>query len=460
MINGFEFSKIKLNKLPESWQEEGAMEELESFLQENWQQRSIFYTDGHITSRQQFIDFDKKDAVKLQNYIGTITFRGEQLNIFPKIFKEDEDDFDTDNLKTEDLINNLIYWLGYCDKLNFPFVFMKGELSEAENLMELFITIYVHYVKAAISRLRYHQYEDVVETGSFVKGRIDFKDYSLRKYPRGQADKLNYTYSSFVFDNALNRIIKCTCLFLLNITNQATNKKIIRNILVVLGDVANENCKPYDCDQVHLSALHGNYRIILSMSKMFLLNKISSNKIGMTETFCFLFPAEILFEGFIGGFIKEMLAGRAKVRTQARGQYLAELVVDGEVLGNVFSLKEDILVEFDDFIVVLDTKYKEIERFQKVRENRKLKISDNDMKQMAIYAVKRGAKKLYLIYPLHKNEDIETLEVRYDIHLDGLEASKCIPLEILKVPFAYRESENESKDMLKKIFGKIFTETI
>lgn len=196
------------------------------------------------------------------------------------------------------------------------------------------------------------------------------------------------------------------------------------------------------------------------MSKMFLLNKISSNKIGMTETFCFLFPAEILFEGFIGGFIKEMLAGRAKVRTQARGQYLAELVVDGEVLGNVFSLKEDILVEFDDFIVVLDTKYKEIERFQKVRENRKLKISDNDMKQMAIYAVKRGAKKLYLIYPLHKNEDIETLEVRYDIHLDGLEASKCIPLEILKVPFAYRESENESKDMLKKIFGKIFTETI
>ena len=69
MINGFEFSKIKLNKLPESWQEEGAMEELESFLQENWQQRSIFYTDGHITSRQQFIDFDKKDSVKLQNYI-------------------------------------------------------------------------------------------------------------------------------------------------------------------------------------------------------------------------------------------------------------------------------------------------------------------------------------------------------------------------------------------------------
>lgn len=455
MINGFEFSKIKMEKLPKSWQEEGALKDLESFLQENWQQRSIFYTDRQITSRQQFIDFDKKDAIKLQNYIGTIIFKGEQLNIFPKIFKEDEDDFDTDDLKIEDLINNLVYWLGYCDKLNFPFVSMKGELSEAENLMELFITIYVHYVKAAISRLRYHQYEDVVETGSFVKGRIDFKDYALRKYPRRQLDKLSYTYSSFIFDNALNRIIKCTCLFLLNITNQTANKEIIRNILMILGDVANVNCKPYDCDQIHLSMLHGNYRIILSMSKMFLLNKISSNQIGMTETFCFLFPAEILFEGFIGGFIKEMLAGKAEVKTQTSDQYLAELVVDGEILGNAFLLKEDILVKFEDAVVVIDTKYKEIERFHKVRENRKLKISDSDMKQMAVYAAKRGAKKLYLIYPLHKNEEIETMEVRYDIHLDESDTSKCIPLEILKVPFAYRESENESKEMLRKILEKV-----
>lgn len=455
MINGFEFSKMKMEKLPKSWQEEGALKELESFLQENWQQRSIFYTDRQITSRQQFIDFDKKDAIKLQNYIGTIIFKGEQLNIFPKIFKEDEDDFDTDDLKIEDLINNLVYWLGYCDKLNFPFVSMKGELSEAENLMELFITIYVHYVKAAISRLRYHQYEDVVETGSFVKGRIDFKDYALRKYPRRQLDKLSYTYSSFIFDNALNRIIKCTCLFLLNITNQTANKEIIRNILMILGDVANVNCKPYDCDQIHLSMLHGNYRIILSMSKMFLLNKISSNQIGMTETFCFLFPAEILFEGFIGGFIKEMLAGKAEVKTQTSDQYLAELVVDGEILGNAFLLKEDILVKFEDAVVVIDTKYKEIERFHKVRENRKLKISDSDMKQMAVYAAKRGAKKLYLIYPLHKNEEIETMEVRYDIHLDESDTSKCIPLEILKVPFAYRKSENESKEMLRKILEKV-----
>ena len=116
----------------------------------NWEQRSIFYTDEYVTSRQQFIDFDRKGAIKLQNYIGTVIFRGEQLNIFPKVFKEDEDDFDTSGLEIGDLINNLVIWLGYCDRLNFPFVSMKSELGNTDNLLELFITVYTYYVKAAI----------------------------------------------------------------------------------------------------------------------------------------------------------------------------------------------------------------------------------------------------------------------------------------------------------------------
>ena len=457
MINSFEHKKIKTKKLPVTWQEEETLEQLEKFLQHNWEQRSIFYSDGHITSRQQFIDFDKKDGIKLQNYIGTIIFKGEQLNIFPKVFKYDEDDYDTENLKLEDLVSNLVIWLGYCDKLNFPFVSMKGELAQIENLLEFFITIYVHYVKSAIEKQRYYRYEDVVEMGSFVKGKIDFKDYAIKKYPSGMHHQLNYEYSSFIFDNMLNRIIKSTCLLLSGITKQPGNKNIIRNILMKLADVTTVNCTPYDCDNVHLSALNKNYRIILSMSKMFLFNKVSSYNMGVTEAFCFLFPAEILFEGFIGGFLQEILADIAKVKTQVSDQYLADLVVDGEVLGSTFLLREDILVETEDLIVILDTKYKEIDRFDKIKENKKLGISDNDMKQMAVYAVKRGAKKLFLIYPLHKDEEPETIQVRYDIKLNDSIHSVKIPLEILKVPFAFSKNIEESKSLLISILNKVIS---
>ena len=110
MINSFEHRKIRTSKLPLSWQADGALSQLETLLQENWEQRSIFYADGQVTSRQQFIDFDVRDGIKLQNYIGTIIFRGEQLNIFPKIFKNDDDDYRREALLMDDLINNLVIW--------------------------------------------------------------------------------------------------------------------------------------------------------------------------------------------------------------------------------------------------------------------------------------------------------------------------------------------------------------
>lgn len=453
MVNCFEFSPIKNKNLPPSWQEYGVLEDLEKFLQSNWEQRSIFYSDGYVTSRQQFIDFDRRDGIKVQNYIGTIIFKGEQLNIFPKVFKEDEDDDDTEKLNISDLINNLAIWLGYCDKLNFPFVSMKGKLSGTENLLELFITVYIHYVKAALNRQGYFQYEDIEETGSFVKGKVDFKDYATRKYPMGLHHKLNYTYSNFMFDNTVNRIVKCTCNILLGLTNQRANKDIIKRLLMRLGDVSDVNCSPYDCDKTHLHTLRSDYRIIMSMSKMFLLNKINTYNAGITEAFCFLFPAEILFEGFVGGYLKEMFQGTANVITQTSDQYLAELVVDGKVLGKAFQLREDILIETADKIVVLDTKYKEIDRFEKIKENKKLGISDNDMKQMAVYAAKRGAKQLFLLFPLHKNEYPETIEIRYDILLDDYESR--IPLEIVKVPFVFDSDEEKMRNLLESVLKKV-----
>lgn len=451
MINCFEFSPIKTKKLPQSWQEYGALEELEKFLQSNWEQRSVFYSDGYVTSRQQFIDFDRRNGIKVQNYIGTIIFKGEQLNIFPKVFKEDDDD--TEQLDIDDLINNLIIWLGYCDKLNFPFVSMKGKLSGSENLLELFITVYIHYVKAALDRQGYFQYEDVIETGSFVKGKIDFKDYATRKYPLGLHNKLNYTYSNFMFDNLVNRIVKYTCNMLLGFTNQRANKDIIKRLLMKLGDVSDINCSPYDCDKVHLHTLRSDYRIIVSMSKMFLLNKVNTYNSGRTEAFCFLFPAEILFEGFVGGYLKEMLQGTAHVDTQTSDQYLAELVVDGEVIGKAFQLREDILIETDDRIFVLDTKYKEIDRFERIKENKKLGISDNDMKQMAVYAAKRGAKQLFLLFPLHKGEEPESIEIKYNILLD--ENNLRIPLEILKIPFVFDKDVEKTRSILESVLKKI-----
>lgn len=456
MINAFEFQKIKTLRLPASWREDGALEELEQFLQENWELRQAFYTDTELTKRQQFIDFDKKNGFKTKNYIGTIHFRGEQFNIFPKIFKEDEDDYDTSNLKTADLMKDLVLWLEYCNKFNFPFVSLKGDMDESESFLELLITVYVRYVKSAVDRQMFFCYEDVEEEGGFVKGKIDFKDYVTNKYPNGQLHRLRYTYSSFEFDNRLNQIVKHTCRLLHGVTTQVSNKQIIHDILMKLGDVSDCNCQPYDCDTVKLNSLQANYATILSVSKMFLLNKVSADSMGISDSFCFLFPAELLFEGFIAGFIKEALGDQAKVTAQSRKLYLTELVVDGEVIGNRFQLKEDIVVEYGDAIIVLDTKYKEIDRLDKIKEaSKRLGIEDNDMRQMAIYANRRGAKKMYLLYPLYRGAEPDSTEVIFNI-LDGPgDKAKKIPTQILQIPFSLCDDIEGTKAMLQRILQQV-----
>ncbi|MDD4291019.1 MAG: hypothetical protein PHX51_02105 [Clostridia bacterium] len=433
------------------------IERLEQFLQANWEQRSVFYMDNVVTSRQQFINFDVSGGIKTNNYIGTICYEGETLNIFPKVYKLDEDDDETDTWNTDDLIHNLVNWLNYCEKLEYPFITIDSALSSTTNLFELLVTIFAHYVKRALDIAPYRCYEDTAEVGQLVKGKIDFNQYVTRQIPTGNWHKVPYVYSNFVFDNKLNRIIKSTCKMLFNATTEKSSKELLRNLLLRLGDVSDENCMPSDCDRIRLSKLHKRYIILLSLCKMFLLNRTSTYEMGSSQSYCFLFPAELLFEGFVGGFVKEMLEGEAKVKCQASDQYLADLVVDGELIGQAFNLKEDILIETADAVIVLDTKYKEIDHFDRIKTdlNRKLGISDADMKQMAVYAVKRNAKKLFLLYPLYRQEELESVSVVYNIKWDEQDSRKTVPLEILKIPFVFDSDDGVTIEKLKSVLEKI-----
>ena len=122
IINRYEESLIKNASLPQEWQSQSSLDELDGFLQANWEQRSVFYDDGQISSRQQFLAFTGQKGVKTQNYIGTIVFKGSQINIFPKVFREDREDTDTSELSLKQMMYNLVRWIEYCGKIDYPFI--------------------------------------------------------------------------------------------------------------------------------------------------------------------------------------------------------------------------------------------------------------------------------------------------------------------------------------------------
>ena len=71
-------------------------------------------------------------------------------------------------------MKNLVRWLEYCNRITYPFINISSELNEAENLRELFIILYVGYVRAALSRGLFYQYVEETEDISHIKGKFDY----------------------------------------------------------------------------------------------------------------------------------------------------------------------------------------------------------------------------------------------------------------------------------------------
>ena len=176
LLNYFEESIIKNSKLPVEWQSQSSLDELQAFLQLNWEQRTVFYDDGELKSRQQFLGFVGQKGLRTQNYIGTIVFKGQQLNIFPKVFRTDRGDYDTDALDINHLMRNLVCWLEYCSKIDYPYINITSELNDTNNLRDLFVALYIRYVKGALERGLFYRYEDKDEDISTIKGKFDIKD--------------------------------------------------------------------------------------------------------------------------------------------------------------------------------------------------------------------------------------------------------------------------------------------
>ena len=454
ILNYYENKIIKNALLPAEWKSQESLDELLNFLQSNWEQRAIFFDDGKVNSKQQFLDFIGQKNIRTKDYVGTIVYKGHQLNIFPKVFKEFKDDDDRKSLDLQHLMHNLVKWIEYTAKIDYPYISIAADMENTDDLQELFVSLYVRYVKAALDRGLFFRYEEKTEDLPTIQGRLDIKDYITKKYPTGQFGKFLCSYSTFEFDNLLNRVIKCTLKFVWNIATPS-NQKIIRNLLNKLGEVSDQNCTPRDCDTIQLSKMQSKYKIILSMSKMFLLNKTTNYNLDTHDSFCFMFPTDLLFEGFIGGFIQSIFNEDAKVTLQASEVSLVDSIRLGDQeFAQAFVMRHDILIEHKEKgMFILDTKYKEVSRFEGNTDFRYDLINDinsGDLYQVLTYAISRGLDKVYLLYPQFRFEEKEPNPaiLKKSVEVEGQKSN--IDIYAVRIPFVFEDDDEKTSRCLKE----------
>ena len=107
------------------------------------------------------------------------------------------------------------------------------------------------------------------------------------------------------------------------------------------------------------------------------------------------------------------------------------------------------------YLYTLDTKYKEMTRFENnpdYKETISSEAKQGDLYQVLEYARKRDINDVYLLYPMYRYEQAEE-----DFPVAVSESpSGDINVHFIRMPFVFEEGENHTKDMLAYTIRMIF----
>lgn len=409
---------------------------VESYLIDVWStNKAIDEERLAVNKKQGFLSFDGNWA-KAKNYIGFIQVDGFQLEIFPKVFSKQA--LTDNNLRV--IAKHIFFWFDYCYRWKFPFSSVNLDTIDCSNLPELIINLMAEQILLAITENPLLLFEEVEETLTMPKGKINFSRYLSNGLSNGNHHKLECDRELLLYDNTLNRIIKYVTRQLMHRAKYSATHAKLNEILFLLDEVSDDQFTSSSLDKVRLNPFFDRYIDIIGICRLILDQQIYSNTYKQESQWSLLFPMEYIFEEFIAGFIEAKFSDKWIVDYQKSDMFLTEEP------NKAFLMKHDIMLTLrsdKNVKVIIDTKYK-LRCLEK--DDPKQSVSQSDMYQMVSYAVRRGCNHILLIYPNSSEfiERINTFKVT-----TGFEYKETIEIKAVDIPFW---SMTEHEKLTKNLF--------
>mgnify|MGYP002626665446 CR=1 FL=1 len=351
--------------------------------------RSFTGTEGQVDPLTFFkIGYKRNigDIISVGNYVGVIQLDGGyQIEVLPKISiaKEDQNGEITKEI--------FLHMLRYMKDLSGKF-FLDAELNISKmNLYELFIHMYLQELKRLVRRGIKSTYINREENLDCYKGKLYVKEHIRQNLIH--LEKFYMTYDEYDVNRPENKILKATLEKLQKQTESPENQNVIRQLLLIFGDVRSSSNYQSDFSKVAIDRTTRHYEEALRWSKVFLMNKSFSTFSGETKARSLLFPMEKVYEVYVARKLQMVLEeSSCRIIIQDKGYYLFDFP-------KKFALKPDIVItRHDGTKIVLDTKWKSLIDRPKTNYG----ISQSDMYQVYTYAKKYEATEVYLLYPLNE----------------------------------------------------------
>jgi len=303
-----------------------------------------------------------KKALTAQNYVGVIqTKDGTTIEILPKITNVDID-------ASKKILVKMLKTLKKSPFKNFNMAHLK---SSNMPLLEIFITMFLDELEKLIQRGLKSDYITKEENLAYLKGKLNIKEQINRNYIH--KERFFVAYDEYVSDRIENRLIKTTLNYLYKKSKVNHNTTRIREYLFVFDEVGVSHHVKSDFSKVKLGRQMKDYELVLLWAKTFLLNNSYTPHKGNDVAFALLFDMNILFESYVGSYLKKK---GLDVKLQDMQHHLAYLEDKGR-----FRLKPDIVINHGK--VIADTKWKILSE-DKTHQG----VNQADMYQLYAYGTK------------------------------------------------------------------------
>jgi 5-methylcytosine-specific restriction enzyme subunit McrC len=233
-------------------------------------------------------------------------------------------------------------------------------------------------------------------------------------------------YDEYTENNLINQIFKYTTHLLLKLTSDSENYKLLRSINSFLSTITLRQIKLNEFDKITLNRLNYYLEPLLNFAKL-IISRSTVELYGKDiPIYSLIFDMEKLFEDFIAEYINKnrQTIFNEKTHIDIQGMHPRKYLV--EQPNKLFMLKPDIIITSPNIELILDTKYKELDK-----DDKKMGVSQGDMYQMFAYAKKHNINNTMLLYPRHLNT--KPPDKPYKIQEKSEEVTvhiKTIPLDI------------------------------
>ena len=373
-----------------------------------------------------------KDGLKVQNFVGILPLKDIQLEIYPKIPLADSNDNDDNNKKL--FYKMLRHWHG----LKFAHLGdAKIKKLSKFPLFELYISLFFDSVKQLVQRGLAHNYIEVADSLTHLKGRLDFPTHIYKSI--GNQAQFYCKYDNFTANRAANRLIKKA----VKEANpeKTVNKRSRRQLLQMLDAIPIATNISSDWQQYKLHDSDRNmilYQQLMQWVQLLLFNyglapfKDNANK-ASAKAPSLLVPMEQVFEDYISAMLKKNCPTDYSIKLQSPEKSMLKKD-DGSKL---FKMKPDIsIMQGKEVIAIVDAKWKRLSD----ENTNNYGVSQADIYQLYSYAKLYNCNKVALLYPKNKN------------------FNKCITLEfnedskiaIYLYPFDIANSDRSSRRLFSR----------